>query len=88
VNKKQAWRVTGLWARELADGRTILKSKLQLKALIDVIEQVKASGLQNVELEIWPSDRQGEGQPTHSMRITESYKADQAKQDDRSSYPF
>lgn len=75
TDKKRAWRITGLWSKSLPNGGTLLKAKVPLAALTEAVQGALAAGLSSVEVEVWEAREQGEGKPTHSLRVVEPFQA-------------
>ena len=71
---KQAWRVTGLWSKTLPSGGTVLSAKVPVAALLDVLQQIRAAGLHEVEVEVWESRYAEDRKPTHNLRVCEPFK--------------
>jgi hypothetical protein len=74
ANDKLAFRVTGLWAKKLPSGGTVLSAKVPVSVLTDVLQQVLAAGLRDVEVEVWESRYIEERKPTHNLRLVEPFK--------------
>jgi len=56
----------------------VLSAKVPVAVLLDVLQQVQAAGLHEVELEVWES-RYAEGnKPTHNLRLAEVFRGRQA----------
>lgn len=88
---KQAWRISGLWSKDLPNGGTLLRAKIPLAAVADAVAAAQAAGMQDVELEVWEQKDAGPGRPTHSLRMTEPYQAKQSGQQRQAgteAYPF
>jgi hypothetical protein len=93
TSKKQAWRITGLWSKQLPSGGTVLSAKVPLAAILDAVENARAAGLHEVDVEVWEAWEQSDRKPTHTLRIAEPFqKAGNAPaasaQAQPESYPF
>jgi len=78
ASDKQSWRLTGLWSKSLPSGGKMLSAKVPLQVLLDVLQEVKASGLHEVEVEVWESRYAEERKPTHNLRLVEPFKPRQS----------
>ena len=88
---KQSWRMTGLWAKKLPSGGTLLSSKVPVTVLQDAIDGAKAAGLSHVVVEVWETDNHGADKPSHSLRIAEPFQpqnSQPASRDAGEAFPF
>lgn len=74
---KQAWRLTGLWTKQLPSGGTLLSAKVPVAVLRDALQAAQDAGLHEVDVEVWEARDGGDRKPTHSLRIAEPFKPQQ-----------
>lgn len=88
--QKQAWRVTGLWAKSLPSGEQVLSAKVPLAVIRDALAQAEAAGLHEVQVEVWQARDAGDRKPTHNLRFAEPFKPQQQapRPSVEESYPF